>query len=183
MVSESKKKRAHSKTSAPALASIYTGTSASSATTTTPLATLTQFPQLLYSSPMPISTPFSSSAGETSSRPASSSSAHPLVPPVQGFVDSRILILPTADRLGIFINLHKHVLTGKWGKEKRILSQEGLETKIGLMENLVGAPRICSLVWPMIWRLQLLWKSSARRCLAGIDYEMPELGFDDLVML
>ncbi|KAI5654037.1 hypothetical protein M9H77_31224 [Catharanthus roseus] len=40
--------------------------------------------------------------------------------------------------------------------------QEELETKVGLRTDLVGAPGICSLVWPVIWRVQLLWKSSAR---------------------
>ncbi|KAI5673229.1 hypothetical protein M9H77_13593 [Catharanthus roseus] len=46
-------------------------------------------------------------------------------------------------------------------------SQEGLETKVGLRADLVGALRICSLVWPVIWRVRLLWKSSARMIDSG----------------
>ncbi|KAI5655073.1 hypothetical protein M9H77_32260 [Catharanthus roseus] len=79
-------------------ASIPPRTSTSSATTSTPSTTLTLFPQLPYSSLVPISTPSSSSSAvETSSRPAPSSSACPLVLPVQSAIDSHILILPTAD--------------------------------------------------------------------------------------
>ncbi|KAI5659534.1 hypothetical protein M9H77_28327 [Catharanthus roseus] len=36
-------------------------------------------------------------------------------------------------------------------------SQEGLETKVCLRAELVGAPRICSLVWPLIWGVRLIW--------------------------
>ncbi|KAI5669815.1 hypothetical protein M9H77_19668 [Catharanthus roseus] len=49
-------------------------------------------------------------------------------------------------------------------------SLEGLETKVGLRADLVGALGICSLVWPVIWRVRF------------IDYEILELGSDDLVM-
>ncbi|KAI5667441.1 hypothetical protein M9H77_17294 [Catharanthus roseus] len=61
-------------------------------------------------------------------------------------------------------------------------SPEGLETKVGLRADLVGAPRICSLVWLVIWRVRLFWNRALIRCLAGIDYEMLELVSDDLVM-
>ncbi|KAI5654732.1 hypothetical protein M9H77_31919 [Catharanthus roseus] len=111
MVRGSKKKRAHletstpasasipPRTSAPASASISLWMSASPAATSPPPATLTPFPQLPYSSPAPISSPSSSSSATgTSSRPTPSLSARPLMPPVQGALGSRILILPTADR-------------------------------------------------------------------------------------
>ncbi|KAI5672334.1 hypothetical protein M9H77_12698 [Catharanthus roseus] len=59
-----------------------------------------------YLSPLPISTPSSSSsAARTSSRPALSSSASAPAPPVYGVVDSRIFILPTADRSLFFLNI------------------------------------------------------------------------------
>ncbi|KAI5657277.1 hypothetical protein M9H77_26070 [Catharanthus roseus] len=47
----------------------------------------------------------------------------------------------------------------------------------------VGAPGICSIVWPVIWEERLLWNRALVWCLAGIDYEMPELGSNDLVTL
>ncbi|KAI5676495.1 hypothetical protein M9H77_07447 [Catharanthus roseus] len=58
------------------------GMFASLSTTSIPSVTLTLFPQLLYSSLAPISTPSSSSAVGTLSRPAPSSSARPQAPPV-----------------------------------------------------------------------------------------------------
>ncbi|KAI5653213.1 hypothetical protein M9H77_30400 [Catharanthus roseus] len=61
-------------------------------------------------------------------------------------------------------------------------SQEGLETKVSLRTDLVSALGICNLVWPMIWRVQLLWNRTLIRCLAGIDYKMLEVVSDDLVM-
>ncbi|KAI5673919.1 hypothetical protein M9H77_14283 [Catharanthus roseus] len=60
-------------------------------------------------------------------------------------------------------------------------SQEGLETKVGLRANLVGAPEICSLVWPVIWGVRLLWNWAFIWSLASINYEMLELSSDDLV--
>ncbi|KAI5670941.1 hypothetical protein M9H77_11305 [Catharanthus roseus] len=119
MVRGSKKKRAHPETSTgPAttsttlvLASVPEGMFASLTTTSTlpaltyippeastPLATLTPFPQFSYSSLTPISTlSSSSSAMGMSSRPTHSSLACSAVPPVQGAIDSPILILPTAE--------------------------------------------------------------------------------------
>ncbi|KAI5669270.1 hypothetical protein M9H77_19123 [Catharanthus roseus] len=38
-----------------------------------------------------------------------------------------------------------------------------------------------SLVWPVIWE-KLLWNRALVWCLVGIDYEMPELDFHDLVL-
>ncbi|KAI5676818.1 hypothetical protein M9H77_07768 [Catharanthus roseus] len=84
--------------SAPASASILPGMSAALTIVSTPPASLNRFPQLSYSSLTPISTPSLSSATGTSSRPVPSISARPLLAPVQGIVDSHILILPTADR-------------------------------------------------------------------------------------
>ncbi|KAI5667532.1 hypothetical protein M9H77_17385 [Catharanthus roseus] len=40
-------------------------------------------------------------------------------------------------------------------------------------------PRICSLVL-CEWKVQWLWNRALVRCLAGIDYEIPELISDDL---
>ncbi|KAI5676863.1 hypothetical protein M9H77_07813 [Catharanthus roseus] len=42
-------------------------------------------------------------------------------------------------------------------------------------------PRICSL-FLCEWRVQWLWNRVLVRCLAGIDYKMPELIFDDFIM-
>ncbi|KAI5648563.1 hypothetical protein M9H77_34568 [Catharanthus roseus] len=106
MVCGSKKKSAHLEMSTTASASIPLGTSASPTTTSTLPATLTPFPQFSYSSPMPISTP-SSSTVETSSRPAPSSSTRPPVPSIQGVVDSRTLILPTDE------NFNKQTICAK----------------------------------------------------------------------
>ncbi|KAI5676667.1 hypothetical protein M9H77_07617 [Catharanthus roseus] len=120
MVRGSKKKRAHPETSTgpatvstpPILASIHPETSASPAMmsihlasasippgVSTPPVTLTLFPQFMYLSLAPISTPSSSlSTMGTSLRPASSPLTRPPAPLVQGAVDSRILISSTADR-------------------------------------------------------------------------------------
>ncbi|KAI5675867.1 hypothetical protein M9H77_06817 [Catharanthus roseus] len=70
MVRGTKKKRAHLETSTPASATILLGTSASPTTTSTPLVTLTPFPQLSYLSLTTISAPSSSSAAGTSLRHA-----------------------------------------------------------------------------------------------------------------
>ncbi|KAI5675761.1 hypothetical protein M9H77_06711 [Catharanthus roseus] len=60
-------------------------------------------------------------------------------------------------------------------------SQEGFETKIGLRADLVGAPR--SIAWDLYeWRVRLLWDRALVRFLVGIDYKMPELVANDLVM-
>ncbi|KAI5677190.1 hypothetical protein M9H77_08140 [Catharanthus roseus] len=48
----------------------------------------------------------------------------------------------------------------------------GLEIKVGLRADLVGSPRICS----------LLWNRALVRCLAGVNYEIPKLVSDDLIM-
>ncbi|KAI5675436.1 hypothetical protein M9H77_06386 [Catharanthus roseus] len=61
-------------------------------------------------------------------------------------------------------------------------SEERLETKIGLRADLVGAPGICSLVWPVIWGTQSLWNRALVRNLVDIDYKMPELVSEHLVM-
>ncbi|KAI5677122.1 hypothetical protein M9H77_08072 [Catharanthus roseus] len=58
----------------------------------------------------------------------------------------------------------------------------GLETKVLLKADLVGSLGICSLVWPVIWGERLLWNRALVWCFTCIDYEMLELGFDDLVM-
>ncbi|KAI5652321.1 hypothetical protein M9H77_29508 [Catharanthus roseus] len=106
MVRWSKKKRAHPKMSTCpamnfthwALASIPLETSASLATTSTPSASAS-IPQFPHSSPVPITTPSSSSSTVgTLSIPAPSLSLCPLAPPLQGAVDSHILIFPTADK-------------------------------------------------------------------------------------
>ncbi|KAI5675734.1 hypothetical protein M9H77_06684 [Catharanthus roseus] len=60
-------------------------------------------------------------------------------------------------------------------------SQEGFETKIGLRADLAGAPR--SIAWDLCeWRVRFLWNRALVRFLVGIDYKMPELVSNDLVM-
>ncbi|KAI5668978.1 hypothetical protein M9H77_18831 [Catharanthus roseus] len=66
---------------------------------------------------------------------------------------------------------------GEWihlkrGDGRLVESQEGLETKVGPSTDLVGAPGILRL----FDNRALLWY------LAGIDYEIPNLGSDDLVL-
>ncbi|KAI5656952.1 hypothetical protein M9H77_25745 [Catharanthus roseus] len=91
----------------PAAASTLLGTSTPSVAPSTPPATLTPFPQLPYSSLVPIFTPSASSAVRILSKHFSSSSVSPPTPvpssaPLSdpsshGVVGSHILILPTAD--------------------------------------------------------------------------------------
>ncbi|KAI5676389.1 hypothetical protein M9H77_07339 [Catharanthus roseus] len=138
MVLGSKKKRAHPETSTSpattftprALASIPLGMSASPARTSTLPATLTPFPQLSYSSLMPISTPSLSSATGTSSRPTPSLSVRPPAPPMQGIVGSRILILLTANS------------TREWARHLHNQSSEisGAKGERGMLHIETGSP-------------------------------------------
>ncbi|KAI5652909.1 hypothetical protein M9H77_30096 [Catharanthus roseus] len=54
--------------------------------------------------------------------------------------------------------------------DRLVESQEGLEIKVGIRADLVGAPG------------SIAWFYVNGECLAGIDYEMPELVSDDLVI-
>ncbi|KAI5681453.1 hypothetical protein M9H77_02681 [Catharanthus roseus] len=94
MVHRSRKDRAHPEMSIPPeAASISLGMSASPAATSTHPTTLTQFSQLPYSSPVPISTPLLHHL--LRGRHRGLSLHQPLA---QGDNDSCILILPIADR-------------------------------------------------------------------------------------
>ncbi|KAI5649063.1 hypothetical protein M9H77_35068 [Catharanthus roseus] len=79
--------------------------------TSTPLATLTPFPQLPYSSPTSISTPLASSSRPLEPTPSS-------VPSFQGVVNYRILILSIAERRDINGTQCMSVPFGMLGKNK-----------------------------------------------------------------
>ncbi|KAI5677673.1 hypothetical protein M9H77_08623 [Catharanthus roseus] len=182
MVYGSKKKSTHLETSTSAStsippetfdsasASIPPGTFASLATMFTPPAILTPFPQVSYSSLMPIFTPSSSFVVGTSSL------ACPQVPPVQGVVDSRILILPTTDR-NTLLRLMQVLEDPKQNKEHVLDRDHNVRSAL----RPIRCPRIYSLVL-CEWRVRWIWNRALVRCLAGIDYEMPELISNDLVM-
>ncbi|KAI5680719.1 hypothetical protein M9H77_01946 [Catharanthus roseus] len=87
--------------------------------------------------------------------------------------------MASSDDVDVFTLTLHHAL--RW-VARLVESQEGLETKVRLQADLVGAPGICSLVWPVIWRVWLLWNRALIRCLVGIDYNMPELVSNDLIM-
>ncbi|KAI5675442.1 hypothetical protein M9H77_06392 [Catharanthus roseus] len=87
------------------------------------------------------------------------STPDPTTPNIHPFPDT----VEDFDPIGTYIDSH-HAL--RW-VACLVESQEGLETKVGLRADLVGAQGICSLVWPVIWRVRLT--HDEQRCTRSRD--------------
>ncbi|KAI5677340.1 hypothetical protein M9H77_08290 [Catharanthus roseus] len=84
------------------------------------------------------------SSSDLSTRSASRASSYDM----DGFFTLRADPLGGRVPIGIYMDIASCSAVGRRLWE----SQERLETKVGLKTVLVSTPRICNLVWPMIWQ-------------------------------